>query len=524
MTRQIDKPKLGAFDRLLLRLAPQWALRRLQARVAATALARHYGSYEAATQGRRTSGWWGRPGDANAAGGPNLERLRNLARDLRRNNGWAKRAVQVICNNTVGWGIRPRAISGSSALAARAMELWNGWADSKACDFSGRLTVYGMQRLAMACVVESGEVLVRRHRQARGAMGVPLKVQLLEPDYLATHLDGQKGASEGSWIVQGVEFDRAGQRVAYHLYTQHPGANRLFGNRYEIQRVDAEDILHVYLCERPEQVRGPSWLSAAMAKLHDFDEWEDASLMRQKIAACFAAFVSNVEGPVGAEDADDPLAETLEPGLISYLKPGQQIHFATPPVESGQEVFAKMQLHRIAAALGVTYEDLSSDYSQVNFSSARLARLSHWANVTDWQWNMLVPQLCDGLWAWAMDAAAIAGQFGDAEIALPSAEWTVPTMPMIEPDKEGLAYKRLMRAGMMTHPEALREQGRDPERWLAEQIEWNGKLDKAGIWLDSDPRRTSDAGLTQERAGGGGGGSAADTAKANAELSGASDG
>jgi lambda family phage portal protein len=517
----------------------------MQNQAAAKTLARHYGSYAAATPGRRTDGWWRPSTDANADGAQSIERLRNMARDLRRNNGWARRAVEVLCNNVVGWGIRPRAIYDDleplpgedlrTRLArlqrarerqphvTRAMASWNAWADSTACDHDGRLTFYGLQRLAMSCIVESGEVLIRRHRVSSDDMAIPLRIQLLEPDYLATHLDGLDGRIAGSRIVQGVEIGPRGDRLAYHLYKDHPGSNRLLGGKsYEIERVDAEDIIHVYRIERPGQVRGRSWMAAAIAKFQDFDEWEDASLMRQKIAACFAAFIHSAEGPMGfGEEDDDPLAETLEPGVISYLRPGQQISFATPPSESGQDAFHKMQLHRISAAMGITYEDQSTDYSQVNFSSSRLARLSHWANVEDHQWNMLIPQLCDGVWRWAMQQLAVRGDF--AESKKPRATWTPPRMPMTEPDKEGLAYKRLIRAGIMTQPEALREQGRDPDEWLAEQVEWMAKLDAARIWLDSDPRRTSDAGLTQERVGGGGG-SAADTAKANAELSGSSDG
>jgi capsid protein len=156
-------------------------------------------------------------------------------------------------------------------------------------------------------------------------------------------------------------------------------------------------------------------------------------------------------------------------------------------------------LRRIAATIGVTYEDLTGDYSQVNFSSARMARMAHWANVHDWRWNMLIPQLCRGVWGWAMELSA--GLEGWTET--PGAEWSPPPMPMLEPDKEGLAYSRLVRSGAMTLYQAIRERGEDPASHLAEIAEGNAKLDELGIWLDSDPRRTSAAGLTQARPGGG---------------------
>lgn len=132
-----------------------------------------------------------------------------------------------------------------------------------------------------------------------------------------------------------------------------------------------------------------------------------------------------------------------------------------------------------------------------------MARLAHWGNVYDWQWFILVPQLCDPAWAWAMEAAVAIGLVKSG----PPAEWTPPPMPMIDPEKEGLAYIRRVRSGGMTFSEMIREQGRDPETHIAEYKADLKMLDEAGIWLDSDVRKVSAAGLTQERVGGGGGSS-----------------
>jgi capsid protein len=114
---------------------------------------------------------------------------------------------------------------------------------------------------------------------------------------------------------------------------------------------------------------------------------------------------------------------------------------------------------------------------------------------------MFIPQVCEGVWDWAMEVGQAAGIIGQPI----AAKWTAPPMPLIEPDKEGLAYKRLVRSGTMSLYEAIRERGNDPVAHLEEIAAGNAELDRLGIWLDSDPRRTSDAGLTQERAGGGGG-------------------
>jgi len=487
------------WDRLLIGIAPKWGLHRVRSRAAATTLARHY---EAASTGRRTSGWHRSSTDANAAAGPALSSLRELSRDLRRNNGWARRAVQVIANNTIGWGIAPKAVGVEPKLAAAALELWNSWADSALCDFDGRMPFYGLERLVMEAVVESGEALVVRQPAAAAddGLSIPLRLQVLEADYLDTSKDGIAG--ESGPIVQGIELDGRGRRAAYWLFQSHPGSGRLVGATPGSRRVPASDVLHVYRVERPGQARGVPWLASAIARLNDFDDYSDAVLMQQKIAACFSAFVTDFEGagtPLGEPSPKNDALETLEPGHIQYLPPGKTVTFGTPPSVADNSSFTTSNLRGVAASLGVTYESMSTDFSMVNFSSARMARLEHWANVHDWRWNMLIPQLCDGVWRWAMELAAALNGWP----AVPRAEWAPPPMPMLEPDKEGLAYQRLVRTGAMTLSQMIRERGEDPERHLAEIAADNARLDALGIVLDCDPRKTSAAGMTQAAAGGG---------------------
>jgi lambda family phage portal protein len=477
-------------------VAPAWGQRRVRARASLALATMHF---EGAASGRRTAGWYRSATDANAANGPALTRLRELSRDLQRNNGWARRGIRVIANNTVGWGITAKVVAESADVAKRASEMWSAWSRTPRCDYDRRLPFTGLQRLVMRTVASSGEALIVRERANRSdGLGVPLRIRVLEPDHLDLHKDGISGHSGP--IIQGIELDGRGRRVAYWLYEEHPGANRLFGNRFESKRVLAEDVIHVYDVERAGQMRGVPWLCATIAKLNDLDEYDDAVLMQAKIAACFGAFVQDLDADpaaVGEQSATDPLLESLEPGQIQYLKPGQSISFAQPPSAANHGTLSNASLHRIAAGLDITFEDLTNDYSQVNFSSARMARLSHWAAVHGWRWDMLIPHFCDGVFAWFMEMAAAMEEWRE----VPTAEWTPPPMPMLEPDKEGLAYSRLIRNGIMTLPEAIREQGQDPDAHLAEIAEANAKLDELKIVLDSDPRRTSAGGQGQQVTG-----------------------
>lgn len=479
--------KITRWDRFTGALAPAWTLSRLKMRATLDALEAR--GYEAAAPGRRTSGWNRSRGDANAVGGVALHELRIHARDLARNNGWARKARRTIANHTVGTGILPRFV-GDNAAAAGA--LWREWAGSRWVDSEGRRSFYALQNLTIGSTVTDGEFLLRRRwRRPTDDLLLPFQIQALEVDHLDTTKNADKGL-QGGPIVQGVEYDGTGERCAYWLFPEHPGSTR--GSAQSI-RIKAADVIHVFHAERAGQARGVSWFGAGIVPLKDLDEYEDASLVRQKIAACFAAFVKDLSGlasPTGAPDPADALVERFEPGMIAKLPIGKEIDFANPPAVTDTR-FDMQTLRKVAAALGVTYEDLTGDYSQVNFSSGRLGRLAHWADVGMWQHLMLIPQVCDGVLGWFSEAAMAVGKLQ----APARAEWTAPPMPMLDPDKEALAYTRMVRAGLMSLNEAVRERGYDPDTHWAEIAKGNAERDALGLVLDSDPRQTTGAGQLQ---------------------------
>lgn len=488
-------PRVTGWDRFLASIAPGWGQRRVRAKATLAALSR---SYKAAAAGPRQSGWTRSTSDANSAAQAALAPLRELSRDLRRNNGWARRGVEVIVNNTVGWGIEGKPLAKNPEVVAKATEIWAQWAGTTRCDYDGRLNFNGLQELATATMVESGSALiVLRRAKSTDGLSVPLRIRVLEPDYIDTTKDGMTNGDNP--IIQGIETDGKGRRVAYWLFKQHPGATQLtFGqhNPFASERVPAEQIIHMFRSERPGQMHGVPWLASAITKLNDFDDYDDARLIQQRIASCFGVIVTDVNGdndPLGTQDPDDDQLETLEPGMVKTISPGKSIEVLNPPSTTGHSEYTTTNLQRIAASIGVTYEDLTGDYSRVNFSSARMARLSHWQNVFKWRWHTVIPQLCDGVWDWIMQMAAGLENWPE----VPTAQWTAPPMPMLEPDKEGLALTRLVRSGALTLSEAIRQQGNDPAAHLQEYADSNAELDRLEIWLDSDPRRTTVAGQAQ---------------------------
>jgi capsid protein len=151
--------------------------------------------------------------------------------------------------------------------------------------------------------------------------------------------------------------------------------------------------------------------------------------------------------------------------------------------------YTKTSLRAIATGLGVSYEDLTGDYTNLPFSAARMSRLRHWSRVEDWRWRLVVPQFCEPVWRWASEAAVLAGQ-----PAFGATSWTAPALPMLDPEKEGIAFARNVRSGAQTLFEAIRERGYDPVAMLREYKASMDLLDELGIKLDSDARYLSQQG------------------------------
>lgn len=450
--------------------------------------------FEGAAGGRRNDGWRSAGSDSNVENAPALARLRNRARDLRRNNPYAERAITGIADNVVGAGVVPRPKAKRDRDNERLGELWRAWGETAACDADGLENFYGLQHKIMEAIVTDGECLIRRHRRfSSEGLPVPVQLQVLEADFLDETKDGISGKTR---IIQGVEFDAAGKRSAYWLFDEHPGSNSAWSSLTS-HRVPVEDVIHVFLGKRPGQARGYSWLSPVMQRLRSFDEMEDAIMEQAKIAACFAAFITKDEAKGNSSSARPPLIERMEPGIIQELSMGEAVSFATPPTFNGYTTYAWQVLHAIAVGLGIPYELLAADLKGVNFSSGRMGWLHFARRVDVWQWRMLIPQLCDQVWRWFMEAQVLLPG-GVAEAVL--AEWVPPRRDMVDPAAELNVIKDRMRNGLLPPDDALREMGyTNPDDVMRRYAEHFSKIDALGLVFDYDARKVSGAGLTQAR-------------------------
>jgi len=484
---------MNVLDRIVAAVSPRAGLRRARHRLALQAVR----AYEAGRITPRTQRWRAPDSGANAEIGPALSRLRARARQMVRDNPYAARIVSVLAAHQVGCGIRPRPNTGDPALDRQALALWESWA--RRCDAAGMHDFYGLQLLAARARAESGEALVRFVRPGpaemrRLGLPVPLMLDVMEGDFL--DVAKNEARADGTRVVQGVELDARGRRARYWLLREHPGDGLALGSA-TADPVPAADVLHIFRALRPGQVRGVPDLAPALLRLRQLEDYEDAALEAAKVQATLAVFLQTMDATdlPGSPADRDPIE--LMPGLVAELPPGTEPKFLQPSGAGAFEPFALHTLMAAAAGAGVTYDQATGDLRQANYSSLRAGKIEFRRMIEQDQWLLFIPRLCQPVWDAFVQAAVVAGALPPREGGYP-VEWTPPRFEMIDPTKEIPAWRDGVRAGMMPWTEAVSELGYDPT-WVADEIaRSNAMWDDRGLVLDSDPRRTNQAGGAQD--------------------------
>lgn len=449
---------MNLIDKVLEFVSPQMAVERAASRKKLDLIR----GYEAGSYGKRQNKI-DRRVNAPSNETLNLEKIRGFSRNLQRNNGDVHKALEVLVNNIIGDGIRPAIYyPGKDTTAKRTKYLWKQWAHTTECDFDGINDFYGLEELICLSAHRDGEVLVIKKRSKNWLL--PIKLQVLEADFLDHGKSGPAENNSGE-IIQGVEFNMEGQRVAYWLFEKHPYETTIFATS-ESKRIPASEVMHIFRMERAGQVRGVPTGVQAFIKIQDLEEYQDAELIRKKISACHTVFVKTNAEP-GALGLMQREATRMEPGTIQFMQPGDEIQLATPPSSEGHNEYVKGRKQNIAAAYGITYESLTNDLSNVNFSSGRMGWLEANRNFKKWQNRVIIPRFCSVSFDWFQEAALMAGFVKNKA----TATWTPPRREMIDPVKETEAMGNLLRLGLNSWQEAVRELGWDWEELRQELLE-----------------------------------------------------
>mgnify|MGYP001799405349 CR=1 FL=1 len=491
----------NSFERFIARLSPGLALSRSVNRTRWQMMEQRRAQFMGSTYapvggGRRSAEFRRNARDAQGAMRGQREPLAFIARDMLRNNPRVVRANNLIAGYTVGAGIRPVVEMKSDEAKSNKDKIEGLILDhlmTNAIDADGVSTLLGHQRLLMGAIPTSGEVLMRRRlRRSTDGLPLPFQVQVLETDYIVSHKH-TIGTPTGRRIDEGIEYGPTGRPEFYHLYANHPGSTYGSG---DIRKVAAENIAHGFLVDRPGQRRGVSWYAPVMAELHDLHKFMQGTLKRQEVAAMFAGILKTT----GDNDPDgsrsDALME-LEAGAILELDSGEDLDFNDPPDAQNAEPVVQLIDRVIAGGLMLTYEGLSGDYSRVNYTSGRMARMDQDPFNMFLQEELMIARMMGPLSSWFKEAVFFKTGVEPSDYRL---KWTAPRRPVVDPTKDFPAIIKKIRGGLGSRQEAIRELGRDPARVAREIREDNEAADESGGVFDSDARSVSQSGVAQGKA------------------------
>ena len=457
-------------------------------------------AYEAAGTGRRLKTWQpGRQGP-NVAILSDLGRLRERARDAYRNNSWISRGVNSWVSNEVGCGITFKSAAPGEEFKKRADDLWER--QTQYMDADGTYDFNGMLAAIVRTRRVAGEIFIRRRlRDLSSGLPVPLQYQLLEPEF-CPH-DYNQEFTPGRAIRAGIEFNGIGKRQVYWMYRRHPDDN--FGGQFadlNLVAIPAESVIHHYHPIRPGQLRGVPAIVQALVKSKDFDEYDDAELVRKKSRAAYTGTITRPQwteeefkfDPMSGESIDKDAAGVptmnLEAGSFPALLPGEGIElFEGDNTGSGYGEFVRQQLLGVGVGQDVPYEFISGDFSKLNDRTLRVVLAEYHRIVEQDRWQLTIPQVCYPIWADFIDIAVLTGLLDAPGYETQRADYVKVSChpegwPYLHALQDAEADIARLRAGLTSRKRVLGEGGEDVREIDQEREEDAARSQQLGLTDD----------------------------------------
>lgn len=449
--------------------------------------------------------------------GPDVEwlRAREVAlgriEDLVRNDGWAAGGIQHLVDTVIGsrfkLSYRPdRYALGLDQKQAqefrRAVQsAWRGYANDplRYCDVERRQTM--SQQFATAFrhyAVDSECIGIAVFEQRGGPFGTAF--QVIHPDRLSNPM----GRPNSPDLKGGVELDRNNAAVAYHFREGHPragvfarGAGATWTRIARETSWGRQNVLHHFEVDQAGQVRGASRLAAIVEPLKMVSQYDRTELQAAILNAILCAFIETPYDPaLMAEMFEDGDPSKLQAARGAYydekgrpelnglripiLATGDKLSFHNAARPAAQFAdFEAAVLRKIASALGLSYEQLSRDWSRTNYSSARAALIEVWRGFTarrdSFATNYCTPAF--GVWLEeALERGIVAyprnaPRFHMARAAYCQCKWIGPGRGWVDPKKEAEGAAIRLSLGLSTLEDEANEQGLDLEE-LHDQLAW----------------------------------------------------
>lgn len=415
--------------------------------------------------------------------------LRIRSRDLYTGGGLGRGAPATMVTNVVGWGIRPKPKidAGTLGMSEEAAEAWQAgtlrefslWAKSAMCDATRQNTFWEMQELAFRSMLVSGDVFAIFGMKPNARNPYQTVIRLIEADRVSTpESTGESEAQNtdsGGRLVDGIEINREGEVIKYHIATYHPLADEtpeeITWNAIDAYSKDTglPNVLHIMTVERPEQHRGIPFVSGMIEQVKQLDRYMDGELAASLVAAMLTVFITNdgtnddsydsINDSIAEEEkvTDDSMKIELGNGNVYELPPGKKVDsVGINRAPSAFDAFVSQVVTMIGSSMEIPYEVLMHRYDH-NYTASRSAMLDFWKVVQRYRQHF-VERFNQPIYEqWLAEAVALGrieapGFFDDPTIreAWCGCQWIGTSRGHVQPVQEANAAKIRMELGIST--------------------------------------------------------------------------
>lgn len=461
---------MNILDKAILYVDPKRGYERLSYREAAQRT-----SYDSGNNGRRNSGWNVVNATAEQTDSMQRDIIRARARDLERNSDIAESILNAYERNVVGRGFKLQAKivnkdgNEDDSLNKEIEDLFKEWEKPKNCDLTGQQSFKELCTMAVRRIRVDGAIIFIKNYTEDGI--VPFKLQAREIDELDTNLNW-RNENNNNRVIGGIELDKYNKPVAYYFKEYTPDGYYTG----DTTRIEADRVIYLYKKIRPSQVREMSQLSRTMGRVRDVNEFVEAVSVKERVTACLSAFITKLNGGGGSGLGRGSTAikdsksgyeqQTLTPGMIMELQPGEDVKAVNPSSSSSSaKDFIMSQLRLIGAGQGLSYESISRDMSQVNYSSARQGLLEDQKSYREVQ-DFLVDHFLNEVYEEFLNAAILSNtikikDFYKDKTRYLKHVWISSGWGWIDPLKEVKANKEAVDSNIDTLARVCAERGED---------------------------------------------------------------
>lgn len=405
------------------------------------------------------------------------------ARDLYRNHPVVHGAVNKIADAVVGSRImldaKPihellkKTLDWAIDWTLNVQAEFKVWAYSPRfeCDIMRQNTLGQLARTAFITRLVDGECIAIIRNKDRGGRYTTC-IELVDPDRLTNPngLSDNMKLLNGNTIYAGIEFNNDNEPVAYHFRVKHPATVAQGMENYTWVRVERyspngkPQVVHSFRVHRPNQRRGVSGLTSVIKRVRMNDNYDVAELEAALFDAINAGFV---ESPYPSSEVAEAMAPSSEneaewsigKQIAHRLKnavslkgvrmihglPGEKFNWKAPARPAGNyPAFKGAGQHDMAAGMGLSYPQLSEDWADINYSSARTLLNEKWRGFDATGEEFCSQFLSPIQDAWLEEAVAVgtvkvpggAAKFYEIRSLLGYCGWLRPGRGTIDPMKE----------------------------------------------------------------------------------------